>query len=124
MNDRVQPAALEPIPQLRGRNDIGELALGEVTRFAAVAKHVADGDDGAPRIIERGHDIRPDKTGATGHQQHDAPCPDLWDASFAPLRSDRQLGSCGLVKTGARRSRDFTSGRGAVTPPDWSQWTP
>jgi heptosyltransferase II len=28
------------------------------------------------------------------------------------------------MKTGARRSRDFTSGRGAVTPPDWSERTP
>src|SRR5260370_40492102 len=89
-----------------------------------MAEHVADGDIGAAGIVERGHDIRPDKTGATGHQQHDTPCPDLWDGSFAPVSPSRQLGSCDVVKTGARCSCDFTSGRGAVTPPDWSGRTP
>ena len=101
MDNRVKPAALQPVHHLRRRHDIGELAFGEVAPFAVMAEHVAHSDVGAARVIERGHDIRPDKTGATGHQQHDAPCPDLWKASFASLRCGRQLGSCGLVKTAA-----------------------
>ena len=59
----------------RRRHDIGELALGEIAPFAVMAEHVANGDVGAAGVIQRGHDVRSDKTGAPGHQQHSAPCP-------------------------------------------------
>ena len=61
--------------QLRRRHDVGELALGEIAPFAVMAEHIANGDIGAAGVIQRGHDVRPDKTGATGHQQHDASLP-------------------------------------------------
>ena len=40
-----------------------------------MAEHIANGDIGAARVIQRGHDVRSDKTGATGHQQHSCPAP-------------------------------------------------
>ncbi|OIQ68225.1 hypothetical protein GALL_501860 [mine drainage metagenome] len=68
MDDGVQPAAVQPARQLRRRHDVGELTLGEIAPFAVVPEHVTHGDIGAARLIERGHDIRSDKTGTTGHQ--------------------------------------------------------
>ena len=59
----------------RRRHDVGELALGEIAPFAVMAEHVANRDVGAAGVIQRGHDVRSDKTGATGHQQHSVPCP-------------------------------------------------
>ena len=73
MDDGVEPAAVQPVRQFARRHDVGELALGEIAPFAVMAEHVADDDVGAARLVERGHDIRSDKTGAPGHQQHDVP---------------------------------------------------
>ena len=65
----------EPVHQFRRRHEVGELALGEIAPFAVMAEHVANRDVGAAGVVQRGHDIRSDKTGATGHQQHASPCP-------------------------------------------------
>ncbi len=92
MDDGLQPAAFQPVRQLRRRHDVGELALGEIAPFAILAEHVAHGDIGAARVIQRGHDIRSDKTGPPGHQQHSVALPLMWHASFAPLLPGRQLG--------------------------------
>jgi hypothetical protein len=35
-----------------------------------MAEHVANGNVCAAGVIQRGHDIRSDKTGSAGHQQH------------------------------------------------------
>ena len=75
MDDGVEPAALQPVRQFGRRHDVGELALGEIAPFAVMAEHVADRDVGAAGVIQRGHDVRSDKTGATGHQQHDVSLP-------------------------------------------------
>ncbi len=74
MDHRVEAAAIQPRGQFGRRHDVGELAFGEVAPFAAVAQEVAYGHIRTARLVERGHDIRPDKTGPTGHQQHSAPC--------------------------------------------------
>ncbi len=68
MNDGVELAALEPFRKFSRRHEIGEPALGEIAPFAVMAEHVADRDIGTARVIQRGHDIRSDKTGAPGHQ--------------------------------------------------------
>src|SRR5690242_19145787 len=73
MNHRIQPAALQPAGELCRRHNVGELALAEIAPFAVMAERVADGDIGAPGLVEGSHDIRSDKTGATGHQQHSVP---------------------------------------------------
>jgi hypothetical protein len=38
-----------------------------------MSEEVANRHVAPARIIQRGHDIRSDKTGAPGHQQHDIP---------------------------------------------------
>jgi hypothetical protein len=38
-----------------------------------MAEEVTDRHVATTRIIQRSHDIRSDKTGASGHQQHDIP---------------------------------------------------
>ena len=85
VDDRIQPAAVQPGGQFGRRHDVGELALGEVAPFVAVAEQVTHNDVRAARLVERGHDIRSDKTGPTGHQQHAAPYP-VRGLSFAPVR--------------------------------------
>ena len=75
MDDGIEPAALQPGQQFGRRHDVGELALGEVAPFAVMAEQVADGDIGAAGVVQRGHDVRSDKTGAAGHQQHDVSLP-------------------------------------------------
>ena len=75
MDDGIEPAALEPVQQLGRRHEVGELALGEIAPFAVMAEHIANRDIGAAGVIQRGHDVRSDKTGASGHQQHAVPCP-------------------------------------------------
>ncbi len=75
MDDGVEPAAVQPVRQLRRRYDVRELALGEIAPFAVVAEHIAHGDIGAAGVVQRGHDVRSDKTGAPGHQQHSTSCP-------------------------------------------------
>ena len=73
MNECIQPAALQPIHQLRRRNNVGELALGEVTPFAVMTEHIAHRHIGAAGVVQRGYEVRSDKTGPAGHQQHDIP---------------------------------------------------
>src|SRR6185312_2101119 len=81
MDDGVQLAAAELVQQFGRRNEVRELAFGEIAPFAVVAEPVADRDVGTARFIERGHDVRSDKTGTSGHQQHEGPCPDCaWEA--------------------------------------------
>ena len=43
-----------------------------------------------PASLRRRHDVRSDKTGASGYQQHDSPA-SICAATFAPLRPGRQL---------------------------------
>ena len=101
MDDSIDLAAVEPRQKFGRRYDVGKLALGEVAPFAAVAEQVADGHIRAARLVERGHDIRPDKTGPTGHQQHSAPCL-LRCLSFALTSPGKQLGSgFAIALTGA-----------------------
>ena len=57
------------------RHEIRKLPLGEIAPFAVMAKQVANRDIGAAGIVQRGHQIRSDKTGPAGHQQHAVPCP-------------------------------------------------
>jgi hypothetical protein len=38
-----------------------------------MAEHIADGHVRAAGVIQRGHDIRSDKTGSPGHKQHEVP---------------------------------------------------
>ncbi len=73
MDDGIEPPAFQPLRQLRGRNNIGELTLGEIAPFAITTEDVADHDVGSAGVVQRGHDIRPDKTGSAGHQQHSVP---------------------------------------------------
>ncbi len=68
MDHGLELPALQPREQLGRRNDIGELALGEVMPFALGAQHIADHDVEAPGIVQRRDNIGPDKTGSTGHQ--------------------------------------------------------
>ena len=115
MDDGIEPAALQPVRQFGRRHDVGELALGEIAPFAVMAEQVANGDVGAARVIQRGHDVRSDKTGAPGHQQHSAPCP---DCGMPALPQSRPAGNLGrrLGEDGwARRRRTLPPRRGAVT---------
>src|SRR5207248_9358791 len=88
MDDGIELAALEPFRQFARRHNVGELAPGKITPLALVPEHVADCDIRAARVIQRGHNIRSDKTGAAGHQQHSIPCLDCAKTSFA-LAHDR-----------------------------------
>jgi hypothetical protein len=75
MDNGIQSAALQPIRQFRRRHDVRKLALGEIAPFAVMAEHVANRHIGAARPVQRGHDVRSDKTGAPGHQQHSLTLP-------------------------------------------------
>ena len=74
MDYGIELAAVQPVRKLGGRHDVGELALGEVLPLAVMAEQVANHDIAPARVVQRGHDVRSDKTGATGHQQHADPC--------------------------------------------------
>ena len=76
----------------RLEEDVGEPPLGEVAPLAVMAEQVAHHDVAAARVVQRGHDVRSDKTGAPGHQQHACPCP---DDSQAPLPQTRAAGNLG-----------------------------
>ena len=98
MDDRIEPAAFQPVREFVGWNDVHELALGQIAPFAVPAEQVAHHHIGAAGVVQRGHDIRSDKTGAAGHQQHTNPCPVYCGASFAPGPAGRQLGLSDVVK--------------------------
>ena len=88
MDDGIQPAAFEPVLQFGRRHDVRELALGEIAPFAVMAEHVANGDIRAAGVVQRGDDVRSDKTGSTGHQQHSLTLPfDVgWQLCPSPAR--------------------------------------
>ncbi|MHC2668936.1 hypothetical protein ACVI1J_001099 [Bradyrhizobium diazoefficiens] len=70
MDHGVEPAAVQPVGQLGRGDDIHKLALGEIAPLAVGAEEITDGDVAAAGVVQRSHDIRPDKTGSAGHQQH------------------------------------------------------
>ena len=84
-------AAAQPVHQFGRRDQVGQLPLGEIAPFAVMTEHVADRHVGAAGVIQRGHDVRSDKTGAPGHQQHACPASVCSGASFAPVAAGRQL---------------------------------
>ena len=64
--------------QVGRRHDVGELALLQIAPLAVGAEHVVDDDVGAAGLVEARDDVRPDKPGPAGHQQHPLlrrPCP-------------------------------------------------
>src|SRR6202022_4562276 len=67
--------------------------VSEIAPFGVMAEQIANGHVGAAGVVQRRHDIRSDKTGATGHQQHSLTLPSIWEFSFAPVLRGRQLGS-------------------------------
>ena len=75
MDDGVELASLQPVREFIRWHDVHQLTLGEIAPFAVPAEQVAHHHVGAAGVIQRGHDVRSDKTGATGHQQHANPCP-------------------------------------------------
>ncbi|MEY9504957.1 hypothetical protein ABIE87_004515 [Bradyrhizobium diazoefficiens] len=70
MDHGVEPAAVQPVGQLGRGDDIHKLALGEIAPLAVGAEEITHGDVTAAGVVQRSHDIRPDKTGSAGHQQH------------------------------------------------------
>jgi hypothetical protein len=118
MDHGVELARFEPVGELRRRHDVGELPFGEVAPLAVMPQHVAYDHVAAAGVIQRGHDIRSDKTGAPGHQQHACPCPDGSNGSFAPLRRGGQPASFCVVKVEAGFSNALPLGREPLpTPP-------
>ncbi|GEC14158.1 hypothetical protein NWI01_00500 [Nitrobacter winogradskyi] len=77
MKDGVEAAASEPTRQFRGRNDIRKLPLGEVAPLAVMSQRIAHNHIASPGVVQRGHEIRSDKAGASGYQQHDVPIPNM-----------------------------------------------
>src|SRR6266581_8114564 len=114
MDDGVEPAALQPFRQVRRRHDVREPALGEIAPFAVMAEHIANRYVGVAGVVQRGHDVRSDKTGATGHQQHDIPC---LDCAAPALPQSRPAGKWGGCRGGDDRARfaAFTCREGAAT---------
>ena len=70
MNYSLELARVEPLPKLRRRNEIGNLPAGKIAPFAIAAEHIADRDIGAASLIEARNDVRSDKPGPAGDQQH------------------------------------------------------
>ncbi|GAA0007861.1 hypothetical protein BRDID11002_78670 [Bradyrhizobium diazoefficiens] len=69
----ITASSLRPFSQSgssAGGDDIHKLALGEIAPLAVGAEEITDGDVAAAGVVQRSHDIRPDKTGSGGHQQH------------------------------------------------------
>ncbi len=75
MDHGIETAAVQPGRQFGWRYDVRELPLSEIAPFAAMAEQVANSHVRAAGLIESGHEVRPDKTGTTGHQQHSLPYP-------------------------------------------------
>src|SRR5689334_22366614 len=94
MNHGVEVAPAQPRHQFGGRHEIGELPLGEIAPFATMAKHVADHDIRAAGIVERGHNVRSNKTGAAGHQQHSNPYPEVVRGKLCPSPVAQAIGAC------------------------------
>src|SRR5713101_941653 len=70
MDHRLELSAFEPLPKFRRRNEIGNLPANEIAPFIIAAEDIADGDIGAPGLVEAGNYIRSDKPGPAGDQQH------------------------------------------------------
>jgi hypothetical protein len=67
MDDGVEAAPFQPVHQFGRRHEIGQPALGQIAPFAVVAEYVANRDIPSG-VVQRGHDVRADKTGAPGDQ--------------------------------------------------------
>ncbi len=108
MNDGIELAALQPAQQLRRRDEISQLALGQVAPLAIAAEMIADGHVRPPGVIQRGDHVRSDKPGPAGYQQHDAFFKSLnLHATIAPDPSGGQPLSKDVVKP----------------TPFWTRWT-
>src|ERR1700676_5282659 len=70
MDHRVELAAVEPAHELRRRHEIGKLTAGEIAPLAVAAEHIADGNIGAPCLVEARDHVRTDEPGPAGDQQH------------------------------------------------------
>ncbi len=71
--DRAAPTLVaEKCREPLGRDDGGELALGEVAPFVAVAEPVADDEIMPSARLERSDQIGADETGAAGDEDHRA----------------------------------------------------
>ena len=92
MDDGVELAPVQPVREFIRWNDVHKLTFGEIAPFAVPAEQVAHHHVGAARVIQRGHDVRSDKTGATGHQQHANPCPFIAAPALPQYRLAGNLG--------------------------------
>jgi hypothetical protein len=61
MNDRVEFLAREPAQQIVRRNEIGQLALGEVAPFLIAAEQIVHHHVVAARLVEARYHVRSDK---------------------------------------------------------------
>src|SRR5262249_48174952 len=101
MDHGIKPSAPEPIRQFGRRNDVGELTFSQVMPFAIVPEQIAHRDIRATGVVKRGYNIRSDKTGAAGHQQHSVPCLDLAPSDLPQSGAAGNLAQPGLMKTAA-----------------------
>src|SRR5216684_4325897 len=68
----VSAVAVEPGRKPVDREDVAEIALGDVAPFVPGAEAVDDDEIRAARVIERGSEDRADKPAAAGYHQHQA----------------------------------------------------
>src|SRR5713101_997518 len=109
MDHRLELSAFEPLPKFRRRNEIGNLPANEIAPFIIAAEDIADGDIGAPGLVEAGNYIRSDKPGPAGDQQHryfktglkdrSGPLADRRYRTFAPDLPAGQLAEVGPNST-------------------------
>src|SRR5712672_1322407 len=85
-----------------------------------MAEQIANRYIGVAGVVQRGHDVRSDKTGATGHQEHDIPC---LDCAGPALPQSLPAGKWGGCRGGDDRARfaAFTCREGAGT--DSTEWS-
>ena len=107
MDHGLQPAALQPVHQLRGRHEIGKLALGQIAPFAVMAEHVAHRHVARPASFNAATTFDPIKPAPPVTSNMPSPAMIVAGASFAPVPRGRQLG---LIGRGG-----FTCCCGAVT---------
>src|SRR5260370_6314658 len=70
MDDGIEPASLQPAEQLAGWHHIGKLALAEIAPFLSGIEGIVDHDVAVAGLVEAGHHVRPDESGAAGDQKH------------------------------------------------------
>src|SRR6185437_5258948 len=115
MDQSIEPPPLQPIVEFSRRHEIGELALGQIAPFSVLTEQIANRDVGAAGVIEGGHDIRPDKAGAAGHQQHSVPCLDPAAPALPHSAATSNVRCYGLRKAAMCPTGGFTARRGAAT---------